>query len=262
MKIYTRFILLCLFVAGLSVSACRTYQDADEVSPDTTTTGTVTNNNQITISFPRTSISIGTTDSVVATFFDGGSQTFHKKGSRGGSFYTIPLTGMHTGNWQATIKVYTAKPADDDARMYRYSATVNVTNSSSIVGPTGSRSDVWKPNLFLRNTDYGVRLAIAELPTDPYYELTLPQNLINYRNVYIDRYIYRTIDNADVVVAYGNVVLKAADHKGVTVNTTNFAAMANAMADQTWTSADINLQLYNDSGNDYRILFQRTVTNK
>ncbi len=255
MKIFTplRFVI-CACVAITAFSSCRKVGD-DEV----TKTDTASNNSQLLINLPKTSISIDLVDSVNATFFDGGSQTYNKRGSRGGSFYLIPLTSMHNGNWQATVKMYTKASGDTPSRMYRYSYTLVADNSSSLVGPTGTLTDTWKRNLLFRSTDYGVKLAIAELPSDPFYELTLPQTLINYKNVYIDRYIYRTIDSVDNVVAYGNAVLKASDYKGTTTNTTSFAGMAKSMSDQSWSSADVSLQLFNDSGNDYKILFKKTI---
>ena len=258
MKIFFPIKLL-IFVVSLMIasSSCRR---AEEEAPDTT--DSVENTNQILITFPKTSLSIATTDSVVAVFFDGGSKTITKKASRGGSFYTIPLSGLAIGNWKANIKVYTASSSATAAKMYRYESTINSASSSSLVGPTGKLTDTWKSNLLFRSTDFGIKLAIAELPTDSYYELTLPQTLISYENVYIDRYIYRTVDSADYVVAYGNAVLKATDYKGTTINTTTFAAMAAAMAGQTWNSADISLQLYNNSGGSYREVFKQTITNK
>jgi hypothetical protein len=249
------FVLCGLVIA---FSSCRR---AEEATPDAT--DSVENSNQILVTFPKTSLAIGITDSVVAVFFDGGSRTVTRRASRGGSFYTIPLSGLATGNWKANIKVYTAAATSKDvAKMYRLESTINSATSSSLVGPTGKLTDTWKPNLLFRSADFGIKLAIAELPTDSYYELSLPQNLISYESVYIDRYVYRTVDTIDYVVAYGNSIFKAADYKGTTINTTTFAPMAAAMAGQTWNSADISLQLFNSSGSSYREVFKQTITNK
>ena len=257
MKIFTPvklLVIVCAVVIGSS--SCRR---ANEETPDTT--DSVENTNQILVTFPKTTINIATTDSIVAVFFDGGSRTITKRASRGGSFYTIPLSGLAVGNWKTNIKVYTAVSGTTAGKMYRYETTINSATSSSLVGPTGKLNDTWKPNLLFRSADYGIKLAIAELPTDPYYELSLPQTLINYENVYIDRYIYRTVDSVDYVVAYGNALLKAANFKGTTINTTTFGPLAAAMAGQTWNIADISLQLYNNSGGSYREVFKQTITN-
>lgn len=259
MKIFTPAKLI-VFVCGMAIafSSCRKANE-EEV---TETTDTVSNSNQILVTFPKTSLDIATTDSVVAVFFDGGSRTFTKKGSRAGSFFTIPLDGLAQGNWQSNIKVYTRASASIGARMYRYQSTINSATSSSLVGPTGKLTDTWKTNLLFNDRNFSVKMAIAVSPTDPYYELTLPPTLLSYQNVYIDRYIYRTVDSTDYVVAYGNAILKASDYKGTTINTTTFAPMAAAMAGQAWNSADVSVQLFNNSGDAYREIFKQTVLNK
>jgi len=259
MKIFTPAKII-VFVCGMAItfSSCR---KANEEGT-TNTADTVANTNQILVTFPKTSLDIANTDSVVAVFFDGGARTFTKRASRAGSFYTIPLEGLAQGNWQSNIKVYTRATADVGARMYRYQSTINSATSSSLVGPTGKLNDTWKTNLLLNDRNFSVKLAIAVSPTDPYYELTLPPTLLNYQNVYIDRYIYRTVDSTDYVVAYGNAILKASDYKGTTINTTTFAGMAAAMTGQAWNSADVSVQLYNNSGNAYREIFKQTVVNQ
>ncbi|MFD1256247.1 hypothetical protein ACFQ3S_05520 [Mucilaginibacter terrae] len=258
MKIFTPAKLI-VYVFGMAVafSSCR---KANEETTDNA--DTVANTNQILVTFPKTSLDISTTDSVVAVFFDAGSRTFTKKGSRAGSFYTIPLDGLAQGNWQSNIKVYTMPTKDVGARMYRYQSTINSATSSSLVGPNGKLNDSWKTNLLLNDRNFSVKIVIAVSPTDPYYELTLPPTLLNYQNVYIDRYIYRNVDSTDYVVAYGNAIIKAADNKGTTVNTTTFAPMAAAMTGQTWTTADVSVQLFNNTGNSYREIFKQTIINQ
>ncbi|WP_345948737.1 hypothetical protein ABDD95_18000 [Mucilaginibacter sp. PAMB04274] len=268
MKIFTRPLFLLLVLSVMAVSSCRTYEDND-ITPDTTGTGTkpgtggsTENSNQVTIAFPKTSLDINTTDSVVAVFTNG-TTTIRKKATKGGTFYILPLNGVYAGTWQTNFKVYMAPTsATDPARMYRYETNLNTAVSTSLVAPTGKLADTWKPNLFFISQNYGVKFAVAVLPSDPYYELFLPQTLINYKNIYIERYVYKTIDNNPTVIQYGNITLKAAEFKGFNANTNAFGPFAKAMVDVPWDSTDVSLQLYNDSGNDFRILFSHTTVNK
>ncbi|MDT3402840.1 hypothetical protein [Mucilaginibacter terrae] len=261
MKIFTqlKFIVLAVTVIA-AISSCRTYSNGgDDVTPPNPTTGTGNgsdNQNQVVIAFPRTSIDINTTDSVVAVL-SSGTSTIRKKATKGGTFYTISLNGVYTGTWSTNIKVYTK------SRMYRFETALNTANSSTFVGPTGKLADNWKTNLFVHDSNYGISFAVAALPTDAYYELFLPPTLIGYTHVYFERYVYKTIDSTDNVVQYGVLNFKAADYKGFQANTTAFAPFATAMKNQPWDTADVSLQLYNEgSSTSYKVIFQASVKNE
>ncbi|MVN92430.1 hypothetical protein [Mucilaginibacter aquatilis] len=263
MKIFTQLKYTVLVVGLLAaVSSCRTYDNSEDVTPVNPGSGNGTddganNQNQVVITFPRTSVDINTTDSVVAVLSNG-SKTIRKRATKGGTFYTISLNGVSTGTWSTNIKVYTS-----NSRMYRFETNLNTAVSSTFVGPTGRLVDNWKTNLFLRNADYGISFAVAALPTDAYYELFLPPTLIGYTHVYFDRYVYKVINGAENVVNYGALNFKAADYRGFQSNTTAFAPFATAMKDQPWDTADVSLQLYNEGTNaNYKIIFQQTIKNE
>lgn len=262
MKIFTqlKFIVFSLAVIA-AVSSCRKFSDDDGSTPDTEVPGTddgSTNQNQVVITFPRTVIDINTTDSLVAVF-NNGTRTIRKRAAKGGTFYTLSLNGVPTGTWSTNIKVYTSA-----SKMYRYETSLNTGVSQTLVGPTGKLTDNWKTNLFVRDASYGITFAVAAIPSDPYYEISLPNTLVGYTHVYMDRYAYKVIDSTEFVVAYNVQTLKAADHKGFQANTSSFAAFATAMKDQPWDTADVSLQLYNESGSStkYRVVFEATVKNE
>lgn len=263
MKIFTqlKFIMLAITVIA-AASSCRTYTDSDNnVTPTTPGSGTGTGNgsdnqNQVIIAFPKTSLDINTTDSVVAVF-SSGTSTIRKRATKGGTFYTISLNGIYTGTWTTNFKVYAR------ARMYRFETALNTANSSTFVGPTGKLADNWKTNLFMHDSNYGISFAVAALPSDSYYELFLPPTLIGYTHIYFDRYAYKVIDSTEHMVQYGVLSFKAADYKGFQANTVAFGPFATAMKDQPWDSADVSLQLYNEgSSASYKTIFQATVKNE
>ena len=269
MKIFTQLKFIVL-VAGVmaTVSSCRTY-DSDNTTPTTPGTGTGTgtgngadNQNQVVIAFPRTSLDINSTDSVVA-ILSSGTETIRKKATKGGTFYTLSLNGVYTGTWTTNIKVY-SKLENGEGKMYRFETALNSGVSSTFVGPTGKLNDNWKTNLFMHNSTYGISFAVAALPSDAYYELFLPPNLIGYTNVYFERYAYKNIEGTDHVVNYGILNFKASSYKGFQANTTAFGPFATGMKDQPWDTADVSLQLFNEGGSaaSYKVIFEKTVKNE
>lgn len=250
MNICTRTKYIILFLSAvMALVSCRKHNDV--VAPEVTT--------QLIVSFNSAGVDINATDSMTVVFTNG-TDTIRKKGIRGGSFYSVSLSGLKANTvYTALNKVYTSADTLGDLRMYRFTGSVNTQAGSTILGPTAKQYDSWKSCLYYHNTDYNITFAMAESPTDPYFELTLPPSL-PYQNVFISRNIYKTISKVSNVVGFATANLKASDYKGYHTNTALFTTFSNNASATSYDAADFSLQLYNQVNNDYKILFTHTST--
>jgi len=213
---------------------------------------------QLIVAFSSAGIDIANTDSMV-TVFTNGADTLYKKGNRAGSFYSIPLNEMPAGTYQALTKVYAAKDTSGNRRMFRYESNVNTQTGSKLTSPTGKQYDVWKASLCFYNQDNNIRFAIAERPFDPYFEFSLPSSL-PYKNVYIERFVYVVSNKVKYAVGFDNTFFKAAGFKGFHSNQKAFQSFATEAAKlPAYSSADFSFQLYNETSNDYKVLFKQEV---
>lgn len=245
--------LLSLAVLGILLtmaSSCK--KGGDDTTPE--------NDHQLIIAFSEASIPFNSVDSVTTTFI-AGSDTVLKKGSRGGSFFTVPLSGLETSTYQTQNRMYTSPDSSGIRHMYLLKTSVKASGDATLAAPTTNQFSQWQDNYFFHNDEYNITFVMAKLPIISYFELILPKDVSNipYKNLYIDRNLYNTVDNTKYSIQSANALLKVADYKGSHINTALFTNFATQAASKAYSSADFSLQLYNEANNDYKVLVKQSV---
>ncbi|MCJ8210900.1 hypothetical protein MUY27_14375 [Mucilaginibacter sp. RS28] len=239
--------LWIIALAAVAFSGCT--KGDDEPAADT--------NNKLIIAFSSATVPITGVDSVICTFTSS-TDTIRKKGLREGTFYSFLLSSLPSGTYSALTKIYTTADSAGTRKMFRNTTSISTSKNSNIIAASDKPYDTWASALYFYSALYNITFAVGYYPTDSYFEMRLPATL-PFKNIYISRNLYRTVNKIKYQTGYGYINIKTSDYKGSTSNTNAFYGFSTGAANLKYDAADVTFELYNDVNNDYAILFQKEI---
>ena len=250
-KSFILFFLVLLAVTA-QIHCSKSGQDAPQPGPELPV-----KNPNFKISFPEESIAAATVDSALVTFTSDLKDTLRKKAFVADGQIALRME-LAPATWTVSVKLYTKQLADGSSRMYRVEKPFMYPNASTTIqGPTNKLYGQWKPTI-LFNAAHGIRMAIAERPDDPYYELYLPANH-PYGYMFIDRGAFKLATPEDETVAYAWKVLDPiSNYHGHSVDTSFFKSFSKTVSTAAWDYWDIYL-VAQQAGKEEEVLVYQKI---
>lgn len=212
----------------------------------------------LVVSFANGAIPFAEVDSANITMTKQGSNTaYFRRFDKGTNSLDLVMDDNLTGNWTASITIYTKKSADGSSRMYTRSVglTLPLNANQSLSGPTNDIQGVWKPHIVLASANNEVVAVISADNGEPYFDIRVKDS--KWDHFYVERAAHNRTGGMNELIAADSWECAASCYTNdkLIINSTAFANFSNLVKTKTWNNGEILIILADEESGDDETFF-------
>ena len=214
---------------------------------------------KLTIAFTPQTLQMSDIDSAAVVFQKQNTLVpYYYRFQKFDHYLEVNLEDITSGNWTASLVVYTKKTNDNKSSQYNASLNFVAEQISGILilGPTSnSTSTVWNKSLVLSTPDNEIISVIPYDVTDPTFEVRVKNS--NWDEVYIERSVYKRTGGMNELLgeATWSCTSSCFGSDRIIFNKQAFATFAQQNKARNWNNAEAVVILKDNDLNVEKELF-------